>query len=82
MTNFLVYKIAHSGTLAEVIHESNGVSGVQTLCTSLYAIHESQEFLQALSLTVQGIYVFGRIKRLASPKNDNLEPFKQKVSVS
>ena len=43
MTNFLVYKIAHSGTLAEVIHESNGVSGVQTLCTSLYAIHEIQE---------------------------------------
>ena len=41
--NFLVYKIAHSGTLAEVIHVSNGVSGVQTLCTSLYAIHEIQE---------------------------------------
>ena len=38
--------------------------------------------IQALSLTVQDIYVFGGIKRLASPKNDNLEPFKQKVSIS
>ena len=98
MTNFLVYKIAHSGTLAEVIHESNGVSGVQTLCTSLYAIHEIQEvegrkrlpgvvaarstyffcIVQALSLTVHGIYVFGGNKQLTSPKNGNLKPFKQR----
>ena len=78
-----------------MIHESDNVSGVQSLCTSLYAIHEIQEVegrkclpgvvaarsayffceVQALSLTVQGIYVFGGIERLASPKNGNLEPF-------
>ena len=91
MINFLVYKIAHSGTYSDVIHISDGVSGVQGLCTSLYAIHEIQEVerrkclpgvaaarstyffrvVQALSLTVRYIYVFGGIKRQASLKNGN-----------
>ena len=88
MKNFLVYKIAHSGTYSDVIHESDGVSGVQRLCILLYAVHEILEVegrkclpgvvaahstyffcvVQALSLTVQDIYVFGGNKQLTSPR--------------